>query len=82
LYQVLDLPSAVSFHRVFEADLSESVLAHLLAGAGMAWLPERLVKNDLNANRLVLLTGLLTVEMQLIFLPQAANSSSVVINSV
>lgn len=48
----------------------------------MAWLPERLVKNDLNANRLVLLTGLLTVEMQLIFLPQAANSSSVVINSV
>jgi len=73
---------AVNFHTVFETALSESVHAHVLAGAGMAWLPESLVQNDLVAERLMCLTNLPSVEMEIIFLAKAANSCSPVINDI
>ena len=72
----------VSFHTVFETALSESVYAHVLAGAGIAWLPESLVKNDLEIKRLMHITNLPSVEMKIIFLTQEANRCSSVINSI
>ncbi len=70
--------SAASFQTVFETALSESVHAHVLAGAGMAWLPASLVEYDLETKRLVQLTDLFALEMEIVFLTQAVNCSAVV----
>lgn len=75
-------PRAAAFHSVFETALADSVYAHVLAGVGMAWLPESLVQNDLVAKRLIRLTNLPSVDMEIIFLTQAANSCSSAINDI
>ncbi|WP_299773986.1 LysR family transcriptional regulator [uncultured Tateyamaria sp.] len=46
-----------SFRKVFESPLSESLRRVALDGTGVAWLPERLVRQDLKAGSLIEMEG-------------------------
>jgi DNA-binding transcriptional LysR family regulator len=53
----------VQLNSIIETSLSESVHAHVLSGAGFAWLPQSLVANDLHRGNVVQLHQLPHLEL-------------------
>lgn len=49
------LPQKLSLHLVYQADSYESILEMAKRGTGVAWLPQRLVQDDLKQGRLLVI---------------------------
>lgn len=66
------LSQTTNFELVYETALTEGVKAMVMQGAGMAWLPARLVQRELDRNELELIAEFPTVEMKIMLYRQSS----------
>ena len=66
------LSQTARFELVYETALTEGVKAMVMQGAGMAWLPARLVQQELDRNELELVKTFPTVEMKIMLYRQSS----------
>lgn len=69
---IAKLPNNTHFELIYETALTEGIKAMVLQGAGMAWLPARLVQKELDNKELGLLDELPTFEMKIMLYRQAS----------
>ncbi|MEH6627868.1 MAG: LysR family transcriptional regulator [Motiliproteus sp.] len=65
------LSQTTHFELVYETALTEGVKAMVMQGAGMAWLPARLVQKELDRNELELIEEFPVVEMKIMLYRQS-----------
>lgn len=67
----------IGFHTVFENSMSEAVKRMILIGQGIGWLPNSVIRDELQANSLVVLTESTAVlELDVVLVRKSASGST------
>jgi len=67
----------IVFHTVFESSMSETLKRMILAGQGVGWLPQSVIEDELQQNKLVVLpAGGVILELDVVLVRKSATGSS------